>query len=209
VSDMAQFMRRPIDYFRGDCRPAAISALMDYREKTGFHFDRFTSETDPDSITAQDIVAVSMLSVDIPARTSIWLLTEGADRVSELLTQINRDAKIWDDNVEITKGSPAWALWDEVDDLYGMGAAKTSKILAAKRPHLFPILDDVVRESLFGSRLRREVEHEYWNLWRNELQGDAGVELRHAVQSVRSDADYDSSMSVLRVIDIVVWNLDR
>ena len=206
---MAQFMRRPIDYFRGERRLAAVSALTDYREKTGFHFDRFTSETDPDSITANDIVAVSMLSVDVPARASIWLLTDGAYRVSQLLTQIDRDAAIWDDDVEITKGSPAWDLWDEVDDLYGMGPTKTSKILAAKRPHLFPILDDVVREALFGRRRRREVEHEYWNLWRDELRGDEGAELRHAVESVRADADYDSPISVLRVIDIVVWNLDR
>ncbi len=37
---------------------------------------------------------------------------------------------------------------------------------------------------------------------------EVGAELRNAVESVRSDADYDSSISVLRVIDIVVWNLD-
>ena len=56
---------------------------------------------------------------------------------------------------------------------------------------------------------RKDVEREYWDLWRAELRGESGEELRDAVESVRSQADYDGSTSVLRVIDIVVWSLNR
>jgi Family of unknown function (DUF6308) len=207
---MTHFTTHPIEYFSGRRRSEAIGAMNDYRRKTGFHFDLLARETDPFTITPQDIVAVSMLSVDVPASVSVWLLGEGAETVSDLLRVIEPpQAKIWDDEAELQRNSPAWNLWNAVDGRRGMGPTKTSKLLAAKRPHLLPVIDDVVRDALFSGQPRSDVEYNYWDLWRDELRGSDGAELRGAVEAVRDEAGYDSATSVLRVIDIVVWSLNR
>ena len=106
------------------------------------------------------------------------------ETVTGFLEEIQPSAAIWDESVDIGDGSDAWKLWNEVDDLAGMGTTKTSKLLAAKRPNLVPILDDVVRLALFNGS-RREVDREYWNLWREELTGSSGEKLRGAVDLVR------------------------
>jgi hypothetical protein len=51
---------------------------------------------------------------------------------------------VWLDEFHL--GSSAWTLWNDIDHRRGMGATKTSKLLAAKRPHLLPAIDDVVGE---------------------------------------------------------------
>jgi hypothetical protein len=208
---MLQFTTNPVEFFRNERKRGAVAALNAYREMTGFHFDRLAQASDPNTITAQDIVAVSMLSVDVSPEASLWLLSEkGRVQVSRLLRSIDpTDIAIWDEGADISRQSPAWELWDVVDALFGMGPTKTSKLLAAKRPHLIPILDDVVREALFKGIPRREVEYAHWDVWRDALRGTAGADLREAVESVRHEAGYDQSVSVLRIIDIVVWTLNR
>jgi len=192
---MAHFTTHLIEYFSDVRRAEAVEALIDYRSKTGFHFDQMIRDSNPFVITPKDIVAVSMLSVDVPASVSIWLLEggEGAETISELLDSINPpDAKIWDDEVDLKKGSPAWDLWNVVDGRRGMGATKTSKLLAAKRPHLLPVIDDIVRDALFAEQRRVDVVRDYWDLWRDELCGRDGAELRSAVEAVRAEAGYDT-----------------
>lgn len=210
VFAVAHFTTHPLEYFSGEQRHGAIAALNDYRGKTGFHFDRLIRDTDPNRITPQDIVAVSMLSVDIPARVSIWLLDgEGADIVNGRLKDIDPKARIWDEGVELHDKSPAWALWNDIADRTGMGPTTTSKLLAAKRPHLLPVIDDVVRVALFAEQRKAAVERTYWDLWRDELRGHDGEKLRAAVEEVRADAGYENTTSILRIIDIVVWNVNR
>jgi hypothetical protein len=163
--------------------------------------------TDPNAVVAQDIITVSMLSVNVPARASLWLLEEGSTRVAELLSAIPTGLAIWEDDAQISEGSPADTLWREVQACApGMGPTLTSKLLAAKRPHLLPVLDSVVQKTLFTGS---DVIHDYWELWREELRGPDGEVLRQAVEEVRSEADYDGQTSILRIIDIVVWTLNH
>ena len=206
----AHFTTQPMEYFVDEARAEAVDRLKEYQGKTGFHFDRIR-DTNPFTITARDIVAVSMLSVEVPASVSVWLLEgKGAEVTGNLLRDIEPpDVKIWDDDVNLQSDSPAWTLWNVVDGQRGMGATKTSKLLAAKRPHLLPVstTSSVMRSS--RGREERTSERDYWDLWREVLRGPDGVELRSAVEEVRREAGYDESTSILRVIDIVVWSLNR
>ncbi|HLK60790.1 MAG TPA: DUF6308 family protein [Chthonomonadaceae bacterium] len=64
-----------------------------YREVvTGSKFELVADNREPYKFTAQDIVAVSMLGVNIPAPVSLWLLYgEGSRETSELLRQVPTD----------------------------------------------------------------------------------------------------------------------
>ena len=103
----------------------------------------------PNEITERDIVAVSMLGVNIPAPVAIWLLEDGRSAVSELLRAIPAEADICENGELLDPGRETEALWRLLgngcwpDPIHsnGMGTTKISKLLAAKRPNLVPIFD--------------------------------------------------------------------
>jgi hypothetical protein len=176
---------------------------------TGSYFEKLADKTNSNRITESDITAVSMLGVNIPAGTIIWLLSkEGTGIVSNLLAKTPNDTPIWDDDIEISPDSPAWQLWRVLrrtnwlhrDRRTGMGRTKTSKLLAAKRPHLIPVWDSVTNGVLFGTNHVND-----WSAWRERLTGSQGQLLRDAAIEVQDEAHSAANLSVLRVIDVVVW----
>lgn len=200
---MANWAKRPIEYLTGTARAEAVQHLKEYRAFPGYYFDRLARKSEPFQITAQDIVAVRMLSIDVPSEAAIRILEKDAVTIESLLRKINPpDLTIWDPAADLSEDSPAWQLWELIDENIGVGPTTTSKLLAAKRPHLLPIYDSVVGRALFTGR---QVVHNYWRLWTAEMLGPDGPDLQAAARSVQAEAGYDADTSVLRVIDIVVW----
>ena len=196
----------PLLYVTGDESDRARLCLRAYfRSFTGGSFEAL-ADPDPFSITASDIVAVSMLGVDVPARTSVWLLGVGQAVVRDLLRRVPVDRPIWDDAVDLSKTGAAWRLWDELIAHHDMGATTTSKLLAAKRPHLVPVQDSVVTAALLGPGAKG---FNWWALWRTRLQGTEGEELRRAARSLVEDVPEARHLSVLRLLDVVIWMRER
>ncbi|MBV9254163.1 MAG: hypothetical protein JO246_09190 [Frankiaceae bacterium] len=81
-----------------------------------------------------------------------------------------------------------------------MGRTKTSKLLAAKRPHLLPVFDQYVGDTLLNHKSDSD-----WELWRSRFEGGRGDDLRKAVQNIRDEADVPREVSTLRVLDIAIW----
>jgi hypothetical protein len=184
-------------FFQGDERENALSSLRAYLHPgafTGAWFERIP-HTDPYAITAEDIVAVSMLSVDIPPRLSAWLLGDGAPLVRSLLEEIPVDERIGDSDSLLLENGPAWKLWNQLRNFSDVGRTKTSKLMARKRPRLIPIYDSVV-----GKALGIENSKNTWELW-NGFMRDFGI------SDFREDAHNAgaSHLSDLRIIDIVIW----
>ena len=202
---------RPSLYFEGKRRGEAVEAVKDYFSSyTGSWFEHFSDNTHPYAITERDILAVSMLSVHIPAGTTIWLLGEGKKQVSDLLRRIPVGQTIWDPDADLSRSGKPWELWELIrtntwpnnGGSTGMGETKISKLLAAKRPDLFPIQDSVLRNALFGGKRVRD----YWAPWRNFHLSDEGERLRSVAREVGADAGVDSAVPVLRIIDVVIWS---
>jgi hypothetical protein len=178
--------------------PSATEALHAYLEPgrfTGAYFERL-ADPDPFTITANDLIAVSMLSVTIPAATAAWLLGEGRPLVSSLLREIPVDAHIADSSIDISEGSAAWELWDLIKTGNDIGTTKTSKLLAAKRPSLIPVNDSVTR-ALMNSLGT-------WDNWRAFLQSEFWTDLRPQLRRAGIDAG-GAHLSDLRIIDIILW----
>ncbi len=81
---------------------------------TGSRFEEVAAlNTDPNTLGPADFVAVSMLSVNVPAEAAIRLLGRDAAVVSELLGQLPTDVDIVDvDPRMFSAGSAAGRLWD-------------------------------------------------------------------------------------------------
>lgn len=196
----------PIEFLTGSREAKAIEHLQIYfNSYTGSWFERL-ADPDPYRITANDITAVSMLGVEIPANKAVWLLNEGAAVTSRWLRDVPPNQAIWHAGADLTPGGPMWKLWDEVraggwpEPTGGMRTTKISKLLAAKRPHLVPIHDSLVEGALFS-----KAPTNYWAPWLEWFAGESGEALQRAAHHVQDASGVGAHLSVLRVIDIVIW----
>lgn len=188
--------------------------------RTGTRFDGWAGGGDrpdnADRITADDLVAVSFLSVDIKGRAAIGLLDKHADEISDLLRQIPVDLDLWDADIDRLDdpSKPEYQLWNLIRGhkygKWGIGPTRASKIIARKRPRLIPIYDSVVHP-LMGLKDSAG----YWAAWQIALTDGSGLPER--LEAIRREANASDTIealqhiSALRVMDIVLWmhGIDR
>ncbi|WP_249354700.1 DUF6308 family protein [Rhodococcus sp. USK13] len=167
----------------------------------GAHFDSWSStgdrEGEADRFTADDLVAVSFLSVQIPPRAARAILDTEAETLNAHLAAIGPDRDLVDESDLLAPGWPAWDLETALWELPGIGRTKATKLIARKRPRLYPIWDSVVSEVLGTTRA-------HLNPVREALRADDGA-LHRRLLSLREEADLPVEVSVLRVFDVIAW----
>lgn len=183
---------------------------------TGSYFNSWAgggdSATNANVITADDLVAVSFLAVDIPGEAAMGILDTHKEQISSLLAKIPADR----DLAEIPSGefadtfgpdSPATQLWHLLrgrdTGRWGVGETKTSKIMARKRPRLVPIYDSVVGP-LMGLNGNSTGQ---WSTWHNAFIENPG--LLHHLATIRQISGIEDPISDIRVMDIVLWMYGR
>ena len=165
---------------------------------TGRFFEEFIDVDHPNEVTARDLIAVEMLSVQVPANVTIWLLDEGRRPITRLLEQVPADIDIWEATDE--QFDALERLWTLLDTAFwptqrrgnGMGATKKSKLIAAKRPRMAPVIDSVVTAAL-GSPP---------NMWDAYRYAFDQPEFRELSTSAVGDR---GKLSLLRSVDVAVW----
>ena len=155
-----------------------------------------TRSADVDRFTADDLVAVSLLSVDVPARAAHALLVSQVAAFSALLLQVGPDRDLVEEADELTPSWPGWQLESAIRALPGLGRTTTSKLLARKRPRLFPIWDSVI------GKVTDTDGQPFWEPLRRALRDQ---QLHQRLLALRTNAGVPSSVSALRVFDVVCW----
>ena len=181
----------------GSFAKSSLAAYFFGNAYTGSSFETFCSKA-PNNFTAEDIVAVSMLSVNIPPSASRWILKTGQEDLSKLLSKIGQNLSIDHPDADLTKGSDAWNLWKMLILRWGVGETKASKLLAAKRPLLFPIYDQHVAKALQIS-----ADH-YWEPWQNFMRHEDGEKAVKIIKQIAESLN-KPDLSPLRLLDIVIW----
>ncbi|WP_104116838.1 DUF6308 family protein [Arthrobacter sp. B1805] len=203
IDEAAELVRRYYRPIEGNTTP-----------RTGTRFDDWAGGGDhtevANRITADDLVAVSFLSVEIKGRAAIGLLEKHAGEVTDLLRQIPVDVDLWDADIKELNapGNPADELWHLLRGReygrWGIGPTRASKLMARKRPRLIPIYDSVVRP-LMGL----QQSGGQWSAWYSALTD--GTNLPGRLEVIREQANASEDMpplkhiSMLRVMDIVLW----
>jgi len=166
----------------------------------GSRFERLAGGGDrpdtADRFTADDLVAVSLLSVSVPPHGAIQLLESRADEFARLLAEIPHDLEL----VDVESIPDDWApnrLWTALRDIHGIGWVTAGKLLARKRPRLIPVYDTVVQAAV-------EPTASFWEALRAALRADDRALHRHLL-SLRDEAGIGDDISALRVFDVVVW----
>lgn len=188
---------------------AALSYLRRYygigewrgREFTGAHFDGFGT-WEPESLSAEDIVAVACLSIHVPVGATLEVLGNQSNGISRLLAGIPVECALEDIPFEehgryFGEGSPSLRLWRLLRAHHNVGATTVSKIMARKRPDLIPIYDSVVgRVTGFPNA------DGTWRAWHEAFSTDTGFTDR--LRSLRGAVGLEH-ISLLRILDVVLW----
>jgi hypothetical protein len=175
--------------------------------KSGAKFEAFAGGGDrsaiADVVTAEDLLAVSLLSVHVPGDAVLRLLGPSASELSNHLAMIptNRELRDADDS-EIGPQSSADKLWNAVRAA-GVGPVTTSKLLARKRPKLLPVKDSVVTAVLGHPR-----SVSFWRTLREHLNAHDGRLHTHLL-AAREAAGLGEHISVIRCFDVVVWMIGK
>ncbi|MDG4767555.1 DUF6308 family protein [Solwaraspora sp. WMMD406] len=174
---------------------------------TGQWFETFAGGGDRadtrDRIVVDDLYAVEALNVQVPFAVGTELLDGRLGRdVSARLRQLPTVAELGADGTDalVADGGPAdqaWQLLVDRNKRTGVGWVIAGKLLARKRPRLIPVYDSIVRCQL-GAPKR------VWLTLHDQLAANDG-ELRAALAEVRAIVGVDDKVSVLRVLDIVLW----
>ncbi len=193
----------PVAEFVDEPNDAARSSLAAYFHPgafTGSSFERF-ARPGLNHFTSDDVVAVSMLSVNLPAPVSRWVLGAGVAELAAILDQIDPSLRIEDAEADLLEGSPTYQLWERIrrpQKPWGMGETKTSKLLATKRPNLFPVFDRHVAKALGLSKF------EYWKPWQEFMRSSEGRRCSQLVIEMAGELGIEG-VSVLRLFDVIVW----
>ncbi|WP_448609429.1 DUF6308 family protein [Geodermatophilus sp. URMC 60] len=178
----------------------AVSYLRTYyslcgsQRYTGSYFDDWET-TDPYRFTADDLVAVSFLSVYVPSMAARELLLDPANRFESLLRDIGPDHDLAEVDSAINEQWSAWRLYSALRRLPGVGPTIASKLCARKRPRLVPIYDSVVARVT-------DCYKRQWEPLRLELREHG---LQDRLIGLRQEVEVSASVSLLRVYDVVAW----
>jgi Family of unknown function (DUF6308) len=157
--------------------------------------------------TAEDLLAVSMLSVPVVRYYALHVLDYRARELSGLLADIPLDVTLPDPEAGdlIAEGGPAQALWQVLHDIKPrpqdrnrLGPVAAGKLLARKRPTLIPVYDSHVKQVL----RRPTNDQSWWHDLRCQLITDE--DLVRELESVRARAGA-CHLSLLRTFDIMCW----
>ena len=200
----------------------AVGLVGEYLEKdgdgrfrySGAYFERLGGGGDrPEvayQVTADDLLAVTMLSVRVIRYYALDVLVYQAREISGLLAQIPVDVRLADAGADklITEGGPAWELWKLLHDIKPplersrLGPVAAGKLLARKRPQLIPVYDSYVEKVLRRTRTHGT----WWSDLRCQLTTDTA--LVSELEAVRTRAGAGAAhLSLLRIFDIMCWML--
>jgi Family of unknown function (DUF6308) len=173
---------------------------------SGSRFERYAGGGDrpeiANTITPEDLVAVSLLSVDIKGHSALRLLGDRdphhAEQISSLLAQLPTTTELVD-ATDMHIGI-ANQLWKVIRQDCKVGPTRTSKLLARKRPHLLPVIDSVVRREL-GHTTRHG---DFYATLRSHLR-DNNQALSTHLREVRDKARIGDDISIIRCFDVLAW----
>lgn len=150
-----------------------------------------------DTITADDLVALSLLSMQLPGHVQYELLRdEFVDAAAAVLATIPDGVDLWDaTDADLAAARRLIAMVRGID---GAGFVTAFKLAARKRPRLVPVYDNVVEKAL-------KSQHSFFEPMREWLSSE-DVRARLKEIAHRGGAP---DMHPTRVFDIVVWMTAR
>lgn len=166
-----------------DDHEKAVEQLSAYTGRLEARFDRVGQDPSPERFTADDLMAAYLHGGRGFTRQVVADLLY-FDAYADLLSDVGDDVHLYKAKKKQVRA--ALCLFEALQELPGVGPATASKLVARKRPKLFPV-------GVSGAE-------EVWAL-REELAADA--DQVSALKKARKDAGLPKSVTPLRVVEIL------
>lgn len=138
-----------------------------------------------------DLLAVTLLDVSIPALALRTILGEDNEHISDLLSAIPIGTDLW--KASAAHLDAANELWQHLVNYDGVAWVTAGKLLARKRPRLIPIVDSVILRHLPAP------EAQWWATLKACLDRKRVGRIEDLRQGV------STRVSTLRLLDVAVW----
>lgn len=168
----------------------AVAAYFREPNFAGMTFGEL-GQNPPCEITADDLIAVSLLDITWRPQVVRILLVSHKRELSALLAAIPQDLDLWDAPDDALTSIDV--MWDALTCIEGIGTASATKLLARKRPRLCPISDSLVIKVV-------DVPGRTWDVLRCLLRDPAA---RAEVEALRPVEAADATL--LRILDVALW----
>lgn len=154
--------------------------------------------------TSDDVASAALLNTPVPGRTVVHLLITQSERFSELLRTVGPDRDFIDVDPDPSGKdmAPVYELYEALKTLPKIGPTIASKLVARKRPRLFPIIDSDLRRTVFYET--RQDTHVGRQLLHAEFSAQDRT-LWKRLASYHSAASLPAEVSTLRVFDVLAW----
>ncbi|AIT61546.1 DUF6308 family protein [Corynebacterium doosanense] len=166
-----------------DDHEKAVELLTAYTGRLEARFDRLVEDPSTDRFTADDLMAAYLHGGRGFTRQVVADLLY-SDTYAELLAEVGDDTHLF--KAKKKQVTAALELFEALQELPGVGPATAAKLVARKRPKLFPV-------GVAGA-------DEVWEL-REALAADA--DQVSAMKKARKDAGMPKSVTPLRVVEIL------
>lgn len=161
----------------------AVEVLTAYTERLEGYFDHRGDDPSPDRFTADDLMAAYLHGGRGFTRQVVADLLY-SQTYADLLAAVGEDSHLF--KAKKKQVNAALELFDALQELPGVGPATAAKLVARKRPKLFPV-------GVAGA-------DEVWAL-REDLAADS--DQVSAMKKARKDAGLPKSVTPLRVVEIL------
>lgn len=154
--------------------------------------------------TSDDVASAALLNTPMPGRAVVHLLITQSERFSELLRAVGPDRDFIDVDPDPSGPdmAPVYELYEALKALPKIGPTIASKLVARKRPRLFPIIDAELRQTVFFET--RQDTHTGRQLLHAEFSAQDRT-LWKRLASYHSAASLPAEVSMLRVFDVLAW----
>lgn len=185
----------------------ALAPIGRYYSINAYAGNLFTSiePRDPFDLTASDLLATTMLSVDIPTTAARALLTAGEER--DLVLAALRGVP---DAITITEATDqdwlnAEAFYLATKSALGLNPWVTaSKLAARKRPSFLPVRDNVIRDLLRPGR-RVDYQQDWYVARHLMLHSQVRDGITHLRETAEAVAPRRVDPQDLRLLDVALW----
>ncbi|TKD55456.1 DUF6308 family protein [Micrococcus luteus] len=154
--------------------------------------------------TSDDVASAALLNTPVPGRAVVHLLITQRERFAGLLEAVGPDRDFIDVDPDPSGKdmAPVYELYEALKTLPKIGPTIASKLVARKRPRLFPIIDSDLRRTVFQET--RQDTHRGRQLLHAEFSAQDRT-LWKRLASYHSAASLPTEVSVLRVFDVLAW----
>ena len=154
--------------------------------------------------TADDVASTALLNTPTSGHAVVHLLITQRERFAGLLEAVGPDRDFIDVDPDPSGKdmAPVYELYEALKTLPKIGPTIASKLVARKRPRLFPIVDAELRQTVFYET--RQDTHRGRQLLHAEFSAQDRT-LWKRLASYHSAASLPAEVSVLRVFDVLAW----